>query len=79
LYSQSKTGSTFAGRYTNTIAGIHADYSRGLVLRNTSITWGVKEDFYGAALESRHAEDLKLENFSGQSAQPGKIADKILK
>jgi polygalacturonase len=71
-------GGTFAGRYTNTIAGIHADYSRGLVLRDTSITWGVKEDFYGAALESRHAEGLKLENLSGQSAQPGKIPDKNL-
>jgi len=72
------TGGTFSGLYTNTIAGIHADFTRGLVLRDTSITWGVKEDFYGAALESQHAEGLKLENFSGQSAQPGKIADKIL-
>ncbi len=25
----------FAGLYTNTIAGIHVDYTRGLVLRNT--------------------------------------------
>jgi hypothetical protein len=33
---------------------------------------------FGAALESRHAENLKLENFSGQSAQPGKIPDRIL-
>ena len=64
--------------YTNTIAGIHADYTRGLVLRNTSVIWGVKEEFYGAALESHHAEGLKLENFSGQSAQPGKIPDQIL-
>lgn len=73
------TDGKFAGRFTNTIAGFQVDFTRGLVLRDTSVGWGVKEDFYGAALESRHAEDLKLENFTGQSAQPGKIADKILR
>ena len=69
----------FTGIYTNEIAGIHADYTSGLVLRDTTVTWGTEEDFYGAALESKHAEGLKLENFAGTSAQPGKIADKILK
>jgi polygalacturonase len=68
----------FAGIYTNAIAGIRADFTRGLVLRNTSVSWGLKEDFYGAALESRHAEDFKLESFSGTSSQPGTIPDRIL-
>jgi hypothetical protein len=48
------------------------------VLRETRVTWGAKENFYGAALESWHAEDLKLEGFSGESAQPGRIADRIV-
>ena len=69
----------FAGLYTNNIAGIHADFTRGLVLRDTGVVWGANEDFYGAALESGHAEGLKLENFSGVSAQPGIIPDKVLK
>ncbi|HTR43026.1 MAG TPA: glycosyl hydrolase family 28 protein [Pseudomonadales bacterium] len=72
------TDGQFAGIYTNQIAGIHADFTRGLVLRDTSVVWGEKEDFYGAALEATHSEDLKLENFSGISAWPGKIPDKIL-
>jgi hypothetical protein len=72
------SGGVFTGIYTNRIAGIHADFTRGLILRDTRVTWGEKEDFYGAALESRHAENLNLENFSGESAQPGKIPDKIL-
>ena len=70
---------TFIGIYTNQIAGIHADYTSGLTLRDMTVAWGTKEDFYGAALESKHAEGLKLENFSGVSAQPGRVADKILK
>jgi hypothetical protein len=69
---------TFAGIYTNQIAGIHADYTSGLVLRDTTVTWGAKENFYGAALESGHAEGLTLENFTGTSAQPGKVPDQIL-
>jgi hypothetical protein len=72
-------GGKFAGLYTSTIAGIHADFTRGLELRDTAVTWGVKEDFYGAALESRHAEGIELENFSGESAQSGKIPNQILK
>jgi polygalacturonase len=68
----------FKGIYTNIIAGIHADFTSGLTLRDTQVTWGTKEDFYGAALESRHMAHLKLENFSGQSAQPGKIKDRLL-
>jgi polygalacturonase len=71
-------GGIFVGIYTNQIVGIHADYTSGLELRDTTVTWGTKEDFYGAALESKHAEGLKLENFTGASAQPGKVADKIL-
>ena len=71
-------GGVFEGIHTNTIAGIRADFTSGLTLRDTHVTWGTKEDFYGAALESHHATDLKLENFSGRSAQPGKIEDRIL-
>ncbi len=72
-------GGVFTGIYTNTIAGIHADFTSGLVLRDTTVTWGSKEDFYGAALESRHAKGMELENFSGKSAWPERVPDQILK
>ncbi|HTY89281.1 MAG TPA: glycosyl hydrolase family 28 protein [Candidatus Acidoferrum sp.] len=70
---------TFLGVYTNAIAGIHCDYIRGLTLRNTQVVWGEPvADYYGAALESHHIEDLKLEQFTGKSAWPGNIPDRIV-
>lgn len=71
-------GGIFLGIYTNSIAGIRCDFTHGLTVRDTQVVWGSHlEDYYGAALESHHAEGLKLENFTGQSAQPGKIPDQI--
>ncbi|MGA3143076.1 MAG: glycoside hydrolase family 28 protein [Verrucomicrobiota bacterium] len=72
-------GGKFAGIYTNTIAGIHCEFVRGLTLRNTQVIWsGSLEDYYGAALEARHVEGLQLEYFSGKAAWPGKSPDKIV-
>ena len=69
----------FLGIYTNQIAGIHCDFTRDLTLRDVQVVWGEHgEDFYGAALESHHAEGLKLEQFTGKSARPGKIPDQIM-
>lgn len=68
---------TFVGVYTNSIAGVHCDFTRDLILRNVQVVWGEKAAFYGAALESHHAENLLLENFTGKSAQPGKVRDQI--
>ncbi len=68
----------FLGRYTNSIAGIHADFTRNLALRNVEVAWaGVPESYYGPALEYSHAEGLTLEKFVGNSAQPGKIPDQV--
>lgn len=68
-----------AGIYSNTIAGIHCEYADGLTLRDTQVEWGGKiADYYGPALEVRHVKNLKLEEFTGASAQPGKIPDKIV-
>ncbi len=71
-------GGVFNGIYTNVIAGIHCDFTSGLTLRNTRVFWGNAADYYGAALEAHHAGGLKLENFSGDSAQPGKIPAQIV-
>lgn len=59
----------FIGIYTNSIAGIHADYVNGLTLRDTQVVWGDHlEDYYGAALACEHVEGLCTENFSGNAA-----------
>ena len=69
----------FLGIYTNAIAGIHCDYTRDLTLRDVQVAWGeAAQDYYGAALESHHGEGLKLDQFTGQSARPGKIPDQIV-
>jgi hypothetical protein len=68
----------FQGIYTNTIAGIHCEFARDLTFRNTQVVWGGQlENYYGPALEARHIENLKLENFSGKAAQSG-MTDKIV-
>jgi polygalacturonase len=72
-------GGAFKGIYTNSIAGIHCEFVRGLTLRNTQVIWsGPLEDYYGAALEVRHVEGLQLEQFSGKAARPGKSPDQIM-
>jgi polygalacturonase len=71
-------GGGFAGIYTNTIAGIHADFVRGLTLRDTQVVWGERlADYYGPALACRHVDGLQLERFTGKSARPGKVPDQI--
>ncbi|MGH7991258.1 MAG: polygalacturonase, partial [Limisphaerales bacterium] len=65
----SASGGQFAGIYTNTIAGIRADYVNGLTLNNSQVTWGKRlEDYYGPALACEHVESLQLEHFTGKSA-----------
>ena len=72
-------GGVFAGIYTNSIAGIRCEFVHGLALRNTQVVWnGPPEDYYGAALEARHVEDLQLEHFTGKAARPGKSPDQIM-
>ena len=72
-------GGVFNGIYTNTIAGIHCEFVRGLKLRNTQLVWGEHlENYYGAALAARHVEDLQLEHFTGKAARPGKSPDQIM-
>jgi polygalacturonase len=71
-------GGVFQGIYTNTIAGIHGEFVRGLTLRDTQVVWsGPLPDYYGPALEVRHVEGLQLEQFSGKAARPGKSPDQI--
>ena len=73
------SGGQFAGIHTNAIAGIHCEFVRGLTLRHTQVVWsGPLEDYYGAALEVRHVEDLQLEHFTGQAARPGISPDQIM-
>jgi polygalacturonase len=74
------TNGVFKGIYTNTIAGIHCEYVRGLTLRNTQVAWGSKlMPYYGPALDARHVEGLRLENFSGKAAWPGETPDQLVK
>lgn len=69
----------FKGIYTNTIAGIHCQFVRGLTLRNTQVVWGKRvEDYYGPALEARHVEDLRREQFNGKAARPGTTPDQVI-
>ncbi len=69
----------FVGIYTSIIAGIHCEYADGLTLRDTQVTWGARlADYYGPALEARHVKNLKLEEFTGKAARPGKTPDKIV-
>jgi polygalacturonase len=68
------------GVYNDTIAGIRCEFARGLTIRNTQVAWGEGvEDYYGPALMSRGVEGLKLDQFSGQAARPGKTPDQIVK
>ena len=69
----------FIGVYTNTIAGFHCGFVRGLTLRNTQLVWGERlEDYYGPALACQHVEGLQLEHFTGKAARPGKSPDQIM-
>jgi len=69
----------FQGIYTSTLAGIHCEYARGLTLRNTRVVWSERlADYYGPALESRNVQDLRLEQFTGQAARPGRTPDQIV-
>jgi len=69
----------FKGVYTNTIAGIHCEFARGLTLRNTQVTWGERlDDAYGPALEARSVAELRLEQFTGKAARPGATPDQIM-
>jgi polygalacturonase len=69
----------FKGIYTNSIAGIHCDFVKELTIRNTHVVWGPRvEDYYGAALEARHTERLRLDQFTGKAAIPGKTQDQIV-
>ncbi len=69
----------FLGISTNRIAGIHCDFIHGLRLHNTQVNWGDHlENYYGPALEGTHIENLVLDQFTGQSAQPGAIPDQVL-
>jgi polygalacturonase len=61
-------GGQFAGIYTNSIAGIHADYINGLTLENSQVVWGQLENYYGPALACDHVDDLQLDHFKGKSA-----------
>jgi hypothetical protein len=69
----------FKGVYDSTIAAFHCDYVRDLTLRDTLVAWGDRlESYYGPALEAHHVEGLKLQDFTGRSAFPGKIPDRIV-
>ena len=69
----------FQGIYASTLAGVHCEYARGVTLRNTRVVWGERlVDYYGPALEARHVEDLRLEQFTGKAARPGKTPDRIV-
>ena len=69
----------FRGIYASTLAGIHCEYARGLTLRNTRVAWGERlAEYYGPALEARHVEDLRLEQFTGKAARPGPTLDQII-
>jgi polygalacturonase len=72
-------GGGFNGVYTNTIAGFHCGFVRGLTLRDTQLVWGERlEDYYGPALACQHVDDLQLEHFTGKAARPGKSPDQIM-
>lgn len=69
----------FKGIYARTLAGIYCEYARGLTLRNTRVVWGERlADYYGPALESRNVQDLRLEQFTGKAARPGRTPDQIV-
>ncbi len=59
----SEEGGGFAGRYTNTIAGIHAREVNGLTLRNTQVIWDTpKNPIYGQGLDQSEILNLRLDH-----------------
>lgn len=69
----------FKGIYTNRIAGVHAAFVRGLTLRNSQVVWGERvEDYHGPAVDAHQVKELKLEQFSGKAAHPGRTPDRIV-
>jgi hypothetical protein len=71
---------SFNGIYTNTIAGIHGNFINGLALRDSQVVWGERlEDYYGPVLACEHVDGLQMDHFTGQSARPGKVPDRVIK
>ncbi len=78
-YYDARPDGLFKGVYTNVIAGVHAQFVKGLTLRDTQVAWeGRIEDYYGAALEARNVSDLGLQQFKGKAAHPNQTPDQII-
>ncbi|MFI5381753.1 MAG: glycoside hydrolase family 28 protein [Tepidisphaerales bacterium] len=59
-------------------AGIYASRVTGLTLKGCSVKWGENApETWGAALETKKVSGLTVESFSGKSAFPGKVEDRI--
>jgi polygalacturonase len=75
----SRPGEVFKGDYASRIAGVHCKYVKDLLLRDVKVAWGENlPEYYGPALEAHHVEGLRLENFTGKAAHPGKVADRVV-
>ncbi len=57
--------------YEHPTAGFFLKNARNVTLRNCEVAWGENiPDYFRHALESHNVENLKLENFKGESAHP---------
>jgi polygalacturonase len=55
-------------------SAFYLDKATNISIKNCAVKWGANlPDYYAHAIESHDVIDLKLNNISGQSAQPGKI------
>ena len=62
-----------AGLHRHPTAGVYIEHARGVTLRNSEVVWGeAVQEYWRHALEAHAAEDLRLENFRGEAAHPGR-------
>lgn len=55
-------------------SGFYLDKASGIIIRNSSVQWGTnRPDYYAHAIETHDVTGLKVTNFEGESAVPGKV------
>ena len=76
---EGKAGPVGVGVFDHPTAGFFIKNATGVTLRNCRVRWGEpRQDYWRHAVEAHGVADLRLENFEGESAFPGKF-DAILR
>jgi hypothetical protein len=62
------------GVYKHPTAEFYLKNARNVTLRNCQVVWQSRPDYFRHAIESHGVENLKLEGFQGEAAQPDRDA-----